>query len=91
MKENYPDRDLIGIETAYDRVVEIRDDDLTAFNNLSELFIGGRKVEKIPANSTDIAITDKEGDVNYNATNLYILMDIGGGTLEWRTVALAAF
>lgn len=90
MKEIYPDPKDVGLNGFADIVVGAREDDIREFDNLNNRFVGGRKVSKIPSNSADVVAADQEGDINYDAAFLYILLD-DAGTLVWRRVALAAF
>ncbi len=63
--------------------------DVNDFNNLSNVFMRGRKVGKIPIASSDVT-GSRLGDFNYTATHLYVCVD-NAGVVEWRRVALSAF
>lgn len=64
--------------------------DVPAWNNLSNVFMRGRKVGKTPASSTDTAATDQYGDFNYDASYLYLAVN-NSGSLAWRRIALATW
>lgn len=90
--ENYPEvSPLVDTVEVLDRIVELRSDDIKEFNNLPQRFVGGRKGTRIPSSSTDVIGADLEGDINYDATHLYILLNTGGGNLAWRRVAITTF
>lgn len=72
------------------QIANIRKDDITLINNLPNIFIGGRKVGKIPTSSADIAPTDRVGDVNYDVNYLYIVID-NAGTATWRRATLGSW
>lgn len=72
------------------QVSNIRKDDITQIQNLTNIFVSGRKVGKIPTGSADVAATDRIGDVNYDASYYYILVD-NSGTAVWRRIALGAW
>lgn len=78
------------IRTQLRQICNIRKDDITQFQNLPNIFIGGRKVGKIPSSSTDAAATDRIGDVNYDASYLYIFIN-DSGTPAWRRVTLGSW
>ncbi len=71
-------------------VVRARSEDVQEFNNLSNVFISGRKVGKIPTSGADVVASDKIGDFNVNTTYAYFLVD-NAGTGVWRRVAVGAF
>lgn len=90
--EDYPAVDnVITLEESVNRMVELRADDIKQFEDLPERFVGGRKGTRIPSSSSDVLDTDLEGDINYDTTHLYILLDAGGGSLAWRRVAISTF
>ena len=62
----------------------LRQDDINAFANLSNIFMRGRKVGKIPSSSGDTDVTDRVGDFNYDANYLYLCVDNSGAT--WRRI-----
>lgn len=67
----------------------LRLDDITDFTNLPNVFISGRKVEKVPNNSSDVTPEDRVGDFNTTGAYLYVLVDSGGAV--WRRVALSSW
>jgi hypothetical protein len=68
------------------QVTELRNQDVADWNNLSELYMRGRKTEKTPASSTDT--TDcKPGDFNYDSDYFYICVE-DSGSLSWRKIPL---
>lgn len=67
-----------------------RTTDLDDYNNLPKRFVKGRKVDKIPVSSTDVTPEDRLGDINYDASFLYILVYDGNNNV-WRRSALGAF
>jgi len=70
-------------------VARKRQEDVKAFDNLKEVFVRGRKTDKVPTSSSDTT-GDRVGDVNYTATYLYICVD-NAGTAAWRRVAIGSF
>lgn len=64
-------------------------EDISEFDNLKNVFISGRKVEKVPSASNDVVATDREGDFNYDASYIYILIDNSG--LTWRRATLGSW
>lgn len=64
--------------------------DVQDFNNIQNRFVAGRKVGKVPSSSADVVGTDKLGDLNYDASYLYILID-NAGTAEWRRASLGSW
>jgi len=90
--ETYPEMsNLISADDVINRMTELRNNDIGDFNNLPNRFIAGRKGDRIPSSSTDVVSTDNEGDINYDSTHLYILLDTGSSVLAWRRVAIASF
>jgi hypothetical protein len=57
------------------QIANIRKDDITQIQNLASIFLGGRLVGKIPANSADVAPTDRINDVSRDNTNTYVLQN----------------
>lgn len=70
-------------------VARLREEDIEDFNNLSNIFMRGRKVGKIPTGSTDVAATDRLGDFNYDANYLYLCVDNSGAV--WRRITLGSW
>lgn len=70
-------------------IQRLREQDISDFSNLSQKFIAGRKVGKIPSSSADIADDDRIGDINYDDSYLYIVVDNSGA--EWRRISLGSW
>jgi len=70
-------------------VARVREEDVSDFNNLPNIFMQGRKVGKIPASSAD-TIDNRIGDFNYDADYLYICVN-DSGSAAWRRVAIGGF
>jgi hypothetical protein len=71
-------------------IVRERDVDIRDWNNLNNIYISGRKVGKIPTSSVDIVPEDRVGDVSYDVSYFYIVVN-NGGTAEWRRIALGVW
>jgi hypothetical protein len=67
-----------------------RKNDISDFNNVKSLFNSWRKVGKVPTGASDVSSTDRVGDMNYDSSYVYILVD-NGGTPQWRRTALASW
>lgn len=67
-----------------------RPQDVTQFNNLSQTFVMGRKVGKIPTSSTDVVAADRVGDLNFDASYGYICVNDSGSAV-WRRWSLATW
>lgn len=88
-----PSSNIGDITYVLQEIIRKREADIGDFDNLINIFVGGRKVGKIPTSSTDInAAKDKVGDVNYDGTTgyFYILMN-NAGTPQWRRVQMSTF
>lgn len=72
------------------RIIELRLQDVSEFNNLNQKFLAGRKVGKIPVDSNDIEPTDRELDWNYDDSYVYWALVISGD-LKWRRIAHGSF
>ena len=66
-----------------------RRNDVNDFNNLRNIFVSGRKVDKIPTGAADISSPDRVGDFNFDADYIYICVDNSGAA--WRRVALSSW
>lgn len=60
-------------------IVRERENDVTANNNLPQVFISGRKVGKVPTASADVAVTDRAGDFNYDTDYIYLFTGAAWG------------
>ena len=81
---------LEAIKAVLDYIIRARSDDIADYNNLTERFVRGRKVGKVPSGSTDVTDGDKVGDFNVTASYAYYLVD-NGGTAAWRRVAVGSW
>lgn len=81
---------LDDIKRQMAQICHTRKDDITQINNVQSTFVAGRKVGKIPVSSMDVSASDKLGDINYDASFLYILID-NSGTAEWRRASLGSW
>ncbi len=91
--KDYPSYTPINLEDVKEilrTICNIRKDDITQISNLANTFVSGRKVNKIPSGSADVAPPDLVGDMNYDASYLYILVN-DSGTAAWRRVAIGAW
>jgi hypothetical protein len=71
-------------------ITSLRKDDISVIQNLTNIFISGRKVGRVPSASNDVIDGDKIGDFNVTATYAYFLID-NAGTGEWRRVAVGSW
>ncbi len=71
-------------------ICNTRKSDITQFNNLQQIFIGGRKVGRIPSSSLDVITGDVIGDFNVTSAFAYYLIN-NAGTPEWRKVAVGSW
>jgi len=89
----YPGYSLATLQDVIDIlrvIVYLRKDDIKQAQNLNNIYILGRKVAKIPANSSDVSPTDRIGDISYTPTAMYVLVD-NAGTPEWVKSTLSTF
>lgn len=78
-----------ALQQAVNQIARIRQDDIGDRNNFPNIFIGGRKVSKVPATSTDIT-GSAVGDFNVTASFAYFCIN-NSGTVEWVRVAVGTF
>ncbi len=71
-------------------ITRIRGEDIGDWDDLSNRYMRGRKVEKVPSSSADVATTDREGDFNYSASFFYLCVN-NAGTIAWRRIALTTW
>jgi len=72
-------------------IINKRQEDVARLSGIEGLNASLRKVNKIPAASTDIVGgVDNLGDFNYDASYLYIVVN-SGGALAWRRITLGVF
>ncbi len=72
------------------QIASIRKSDITTISQITSSFISGRKVGKVPSSSADVVAADKVGDVNYDASYMYLLID-DSGTPAWRRIILGTW
>lgn len=90
LPDNYDIDDVaLTLRDAIDNLQEIarirETEDISDFANLNQRFVLGRGrfvSRSAPANATDVAATDEEGDIVNDATYEYKLLNISG-TLKW--------
>ena len=82
-------RTLDGCLSVLDWISRERLSDISDRNNFPNLFIGGRKVQKIPTNSADIS-GSAVGDFNVTTTYVYFCVN-NAGTATWVRAAVAGF
>jgi hypothetical protein len=83
----YPkDIDETNLVESLRQISRLRDQDITDRNNFNSIFIMGRKVNKVPTSSTDVASTDNQGDFNFSDSYSYFFT----GT-EWRRSVLSSW
>jgi hypothetical protein len=81
------DRTLQEVVKVMEYITKERRNDVADFDNLKNVFMSGRKVGKIPTSPTDIDVTDRVGDFNYDPDYIYLCVDDGGA--EWRRTSLS--
>lgn len=86
----FPASSMDEIKEQLRQITNIRKDDITTISQITSSFVSGRKIGKIPSSSADVDVTDKVGDINYDADYLYILID-DSGTPAWRRATLASW
>lgn len=84
------DKSLNGANEMLQYISRERDNDIRDWNNLTNIYMRGRKVGKVPSSSIDVDDSDRLGDFNYTASFYYILVD-NSGAAEWRRMALASW
>lgn len=65
-----------------------RPNDVSDFENLKNVFMSGRKVAKVPTGASDVALSDRVGDFNYDDAYFYLLTTDGLGAAVWGRIAL---
>lgn len=71
-------------------VARKRQEDISDFDNLANVFMSGRKVAKVPTGSADVVPSDRVGDFNYDTSYFYLCVN-NGGTATWRRTALGSW
>lgn len=72
------------------QVSNLRKDDIAQVDNMTSIFLTGRKVGKVPSSSADVNADDRLNDFNWSASYLYVLID-NSGTPEWRRASLGSW
>jgi hypothetical protein len=84
-------RTVEGCLSALDWIGRERLSDINDRQNLPNLFIGGRKVQKVPTSSADISSpTSVAGDFNVTKDFAFFCVN-DAGTIKWVRVAVGAF
>ena len=81
--------DAVSCGNALRYISRVREEDMRDWNNLSNTFMRGRKVGKVPTSSADVATDDRLGDFNYDASYMYLCVDNSGAT--WRRITLGSW
>lgn len=71
-------------------MLRTRAEDISATDNLTQKYILGRRVGRIPSSSADVIDGDKLNDFNVTATYAYFLIN-NAGTAAWRRVAVGSW
>lgn len=91
MRSKYPilrDYTLDEVIRVLREIIRYRtNEDLIDWNNLRNIYLTGRIVAKVPTGPTDVASTDEVGDISYDGTYQYTLVDVSG-TPTWDRRAL---
>lgn len=82
---------LAGTETFLQDVEDRRREDVIEQDSYNEKFLLARKVTKVPTSTTDVTATDRVDDFNWDENFIYILMDVSGPAIEWRTFPTTTF
>lgn len=84
------DESLKSLARSLKQIARLRDNDILDRNSFDSMFFRGRKVSKIPTSSIDVVETDRIGDINYDTSYLYVLVN-NSGTPEWRRASLGSW
>lgn len=90
--QSYPisiDDTVTSCAEALRKIGQIRQADQIEWNQLSNRFLSGRSVAKVPSSSTDIT-GNVVGDFNVTPTYAYFCVD-NAGTAEWVRIAVSTF
>lgn len=77
------------LKRVLDFITRERQRDVDDWNGLPQRFIGGRRVSKVPANSSDIT-GSTVGDFNVTTSFAYFCVN-NAGTPTWVRVAVGSF
>lgn len=86
----WPAENLEDVKDQLRLICSERKNDISQVSNLTNIFVGGRLVGKIPSGSADVTPEDKIGDINFTATFMYVLIN-NAGTATWRRATLASW
>lgn len=87
----WPAETLDDVKDQLRIIANIRKDDISQIQNYTNIFWQGRTVGKTPSASNDVdPDEDKIGDLSYDTTFIYILVN-NAGTAEWRRATLASW
>ena len=86
----YPVNNIEDVKRTITQITNTRKDDIDQIGNLTNIFIQGRSVGRVPSSSTDVIAGDKIGDFSVTTTFAYFLVN-NAGSGEWRRVAVGAF
>lgn len=75
--------------TDVETMIRTQDELVDKFQNLPNVLLRGRLVERVPTGSSDVDATDRLGDISIQADYLYVLIDNSGAA--WRRVALSSW
>lgn len=84
--------DVKACADALNVISRLRDEDIKDRNTFPVIFVSGRTVRKIPTSSTDIAATDRVGDISFavDGSFVYYCVDVSGAA-KWRRIALVTW
>lgn len=86
----WPAETLDDLKSQIRDITNTRKDDISQIQNLTNIFVSGRSVGRIPSSSIDVIDGDRVGDFNVNSTFAYYLIN-NAGTAEWVRVAVGGF
>lgn len=72
-------------------IIRKREEDIEEFDNIPEVQVSGRSVNRVPVNSTDIVPSDRAGDIAFTNDSIYAAIEVTPGVVEWRKSALVTF
>lgn len=93
MRDLYPNvtnPTLADVLTFCLEVARTREQDLQDFYNLPNVFVKGRKVDKVPTGSSDVTDEDRAGDFNYDTSYMYVCVE-DGSSVTWRRATLGSW
>lgn len=81
------DIEQLGSTESFNNAIENSE----AYQRLNERFLQARKVRRTPSSSTDVVAGDRLGDMQWDDSHLYILIEDSSNNIRWRRVALSSF